>query len=90
MSTVRGATGGTFGIFGKIFRRRLAAPKPIGTGGLLDGLDDDAAADQLAIELERDNAAYLRALKGLELKAHPRKLRDEGPKGGAMKVKSHA
>lgn len=60
---MRGTSGGKFGIFGKIFRDRLAEPQPIGNGGILDGLDDDAAeAERLQRQLEEDNAAYFRAL----------------------------
>jgi hypothetical protein len=55
--------GGKFGLFGKIFRDRLSEVQPIGTAGLLDGLDDDAAeAARLQRQLEDDNAAYFRAL----------------------------
>jgi hypothetical protein len=56
------AHGGKFGLFGKIFRDRLAEVQPIGTAGLLDGLDDDAAeAERLIRRMQDDNAAFLRA-----------------------------
>lgn len=60
---IRGSGSGSFGIFGKIFRDRLAEPQPIGNGGILDGLDDDEAeAERVARQIQRDNAAYYRAL----------------------------
>lgn len=59
---MRGPSGGKFGIFGKIFRDRLAEVQPVGTGGLMDGLDDDEAeAERLIRQFEADNAAYFRA-----------------------------
>jgi hypothetical protein len=59
----RGASDGArFGFFGKIFHHRNAQPQPIGDGGLMDGIDDDAAeAERLIRKFEEDNAAYFRA-----------------------------
>lgn len=61
---IRGSSYGCkFGIFGKIFRDRLAEVQPITDGGLLDGLDDDAdEVERIIRENEQANADYMRAL----------------------------